>query len=121
MLTKILALVTLLSAVVLSAILQTTSPSTIHPMGILAVLVMFYLSTVGTLTFFMLWVYRLAARRTAIGRSVQVTQLYYYASVLALAPILLVGLRSIGRGSIWDIILIVAFETVAIIYITKRR
>lgn len=51
MLSRILAIVTLAAFVLLSAILQSTSPSTIHPIGILFVLILFYMLVLGVLTF----------------------------------------------------------------------
>lgn len=52
MLGKALALSTLTAFVLLSAILQVTSPSTIHPLGILMVFILMYVLALGALTFF---------------------------------------------------------------------
>ncbi len=126
MLSRILAIVTLAAFVLLSAILQSTSPSTIHPVGILAVLILFYLLALGVLTFLMYGLMILFTRlRQRPGVSSEVTaaslrRIYYYATVLALAPVLMIGMRSIGRGTAWDIVLIVIFEIIACFYIAKR-
>lgn len=48
-------------------------------------------------------------------------QAYYYATVIALAPVLLVAMRSIGRGTVWDIVLVMVFEVMACFYIAKRK
>lgn len=124
MLSRILAIVTLAAFVLLSAILQSTSPSTIHPIGILFVLILFYMLVLGVLTFFMYWVGRAMVLLPWFRRStasITVKRVYYYATVLALAPVLLVGMRSIGRGSVGDVALIAIFEIVACFYIAKRR
>jgi hypothetical protein len=124
MLSKVLAIVTLSAFVLLSALLQSTTPATIHPLGILSVFVLFYLLVLGVLTFFMSALSKLLARfegRAHAVRAMTFQQAYYYASVVALAPVLLVGMHSIGRGTIWDIILVIAFEAIACFYIAKRQ
>lgn len=125
MLPKTLAITTLIALVTLSALLQSTSPSTIHPLGILFVFVLFYIAALGVLTFFMFWLSRLLAKagpRTHLAaRPMTARQAYYYGSVIALAPVLLVGMRSIGRGTAWDFVLVVLFEIIACFYIAKRQ
>lgn len=125
MLSRILAAVTLVAFVLLSALLQSTSPSTIHPIGILIVFILFYLLALGVLTFFMLGVNRALAKvwnkRRAHAKAMGIREAYYYASVVALAPVLLVAMRSIGRGDLVDIALVVAFEIVACFYVAKRH
>lgn len=119
---KILALLTLCSAVLLSALLQSTSPSTIHPLGILVVFVLLYVLALGVLTFLIYAAFRAVAQLSGgrFGRALSLRQCYYYASVLALAPVLLVGMRSIGHGNVYDGILIFLFEIIACFYIAKR-
>lgn len=127
MFSRLLAIITLVAFVLLSALLQSTTPSTIHPVGILCVFVLFYVWALGVLTFFVFAANKLALRFAGRRKAVQpfrrltLQGSYYYASVLALAPVLFVGMNSIGRGSVWDIILIVVFEVVACFYITKRQ
>lgn len=123
MLTKVIGVITLAAFVLLSALLQSTTPSTIHPVGILVVFILFYLLAMGLLTFFMFGVSRLLSKILSASKNAQamtMKQAYYYGSVLALAPVLLVGMRSIGRGSTWDVILVMVFEIIACFYISKR-
>lgn len=125
MLSRILAIITLVAFVLLSALLQSTSPSTIHPVGILLVFILFYLLALGVLTFFMFGLSKLLhklRRRTQLaGRGMSFREAYYYASVVALAPVLLVAMRSIGRGDVLDVILVIIFEAVACFYVAKRH
>lgn len=123
MLGKVLALSTLLAFVFLSALLQSTSPSTIHPAGILIVFILLYVLALGVLTFCLAAIARIITRlhrRDGDGKVMSLQQAYYYASVLALAPVMLIGARSIGRTGAYDIILIMAFECIACFYISKR-
>ncbi len=125
MLSRILAFITLTAFVLLSALLQSTSPSTVHPIGILFIFVLFYLLALGVLTFFIFGVSRILNRLYGRGKlfekNMVFREAYYYASVMALAPVLLVAMRSIGRGDIVDIALVVAFEIVACFYVARRR
>ena len=45
---------------------------------------------------------------------------YYFGSVLALAPVLLIGARSVGRGGWYELALVFAFEAIACFYVAKR-
>lgn len=125
MLSRILAIVTLIAFVLLSALLQSTSPSTIHPIGILFVFILFYLLVLGVLTFFMFGLSRalskLPRKTQHSARLLSFKESYYYASVVALAPVLLVAMRSIGRGDFVDIALVLAFEVIACFYVAKRH
>lgn len=123
MLGKVLAISSLSAFVLLSALLQSTSPSTIHPVGILAVFILIYVLALGVLTFFVyavgsLW-YRRRTARHAI-KPFTLARAYYFASVLALAPVMLIGARSVGRAEIMDVILVVLFEILACFYIARR-
>jgi hypothetical protein len=45
---------------------------------------------------------------------------YYFSSVLALAPVMLIGMQSVAEVEIYDVLLIVLFVVIACIYISKR-
>lgn len=121
MLGKVLALSTLLSVVLVSTILQSTSPSTIHPLGILVIFVLFYVLALGALTFFLKIIFTLIAKfYKKQFETLSLQQSYYYASVLALGPVMIVGARSIGRSGGYDVVLIILFELLACFYISKR-
>lgn len=124
MLGKALTLSSLFAFVLLSAILQSTTPSTIHPVGILSVFVLLYVLALGALTFCLYIFSRIISKtivKRSVRRSLSLRKSYYYGSVLALAPVMILGIRSIGRTGVYDIVLIVLFEIIACFYITKRR
>ena len=121
MLGKVLALITLGAFVLLSALLQSTSPSTIHPLGILAVFVLIYLLVLGALTFLLYACMQVVGSVSRKSLSLSLSKAYYYASVLALAPVMIIGMRSIGRAGWYDIFLVALFEVLACFYIAKRR
>ena len=124
MLGKVLAMTTLMAFVLLSALLQSTSPSTIHPLGILVIFVLIYTLALGVLTFFVFGVSRAAGLFTKRARKLQamsIQRAYYFASVLALAPVMYMGICSIGRTGVYELALIVVFEIIACFYIAKRQ
>ncbi|OYX36540.1 hypothetical protein B7Z00_04625 [Candidatus Saccharibacteria bacterium 32-50-10] len=123
MLGKVLALATLAAFVLLSALLQSTSPSTIHPVGILIIFILFYVLALGVLTFLLFVVGKIVTGATKHARAAHKMTLhraYYFASVLALAPVMYIGVRSIGHTGIYELVLIAIFEFVACFYIAKR-
>lgn len=119
MLGKVLALSSLLSFVLLSALTQSTSPSTIHPVGILIVFILMYVLALGVLTFLIYGIGKIFHYRRSTT-AFPLVRAYYFASVLALAPIMIIAARSVGRTGIVDVLLITVFEILACFYIAKR-
>lgn len=121
MLEKVLAISSLLAAVLLLALLQVTSPASIHPIGILFVFLLLYVLALGVLTFFIIGAHWILVgfklRRDALSSR----RAYFYASVLALAPVMLVCMQSIGRIGFYEVALVIVFECIACFYIAKRR
>ena len=124
MLGKVLAISTLCAFVLLSALMQSTTPSSIHPLGILFVFFLIYLLALGVLTFFIYGI-RLALKKVRGGKvtssQVVLRRSYIYASVLSLAPVMLIGISSIGRMGVYEFLLIAAFEVIACFYVAKHR
>lgn len=50
----------------------------------------------------------------------QLRRAYMYASVIALAPVILVAMQSVGALGIWDVSLVIIFEILACFYIWRR-
>lgn len=126
MLGKVLAVSSLCAFVLLSALMQSTTPSSIHPLGILAVFVLIYVLALGVLTFFVFWgsrlIQKIDKRRQGAGISrVTLRRTYLYGSVLALAPVMAIGMASIGRLDFYQVLLVVLFECAACFYVARRR
>jgi hypothetical protein len=123
MLGKVLASSSLVAFVLLSAILQSTSPSTIHPVGILFVFILLYVLALGVLTFFVFGISRVmisVVYKDSAHSPLTLQQSYYYGSAIALAPVILIGMRSIGHTGFYEIALVIVFELIACFYISKR-
>ncbi|MFI5212361.1 MAG: hypothetical protein ACHQTE_00175 [Candidatus Saccharimonadales bacterium] len=126
MLGKIIAISVLVAIVLLTILLQTTTPTTIGPLGILIVFILMYVSVLGVLTFLLFGGSKLAAKLSAsitVKRPLQALSLarsYYFSSVIALAPVMFVGMQSVGKVGIYDIALVLLFVVMACVYIAKR-
>lgn len=113
--------------VLLAVLLQTTTPATIGPLGILFVFILLYVSVLGVLTFLLFGCSRIVTKlassiivRKSTMKSLSLGRSYYYSSVLALAPVLFIGMQSVGEVSVYDVVLVVLFVVIACIYIAKR-
>lgn len=110
----------------LGVLLNTTNPSTAGPLGVLAIFILMYMLVLGALTFLLAAGSRLWARVAAgfaVARPIQPLSLrrsYYFASILALAPIMILAMNSVGEVGIYDLLLVALFATIATIYVAKR-
>lgn len=126
MLNKVVPTVTLVSLCLLVLLLNITAPSTVGPFGILAVFIFSYLSSLGVMTYFLYFLSRIIAHLSlafAARRPVaplEFRRAYYYATVIGAAPILLVGLQSVGQISFYELVLVVIFVLIGCLYVAKR-
>ncbi len=104
-----------------------TSPATIHPLGILLFFAFLYLVCVGIVTFLLYGVRQVLMRvmpsnshRRRLLSQITIQKTYLYATVLALAPVILLAMQSVGASGLIDICLIVIFEILACFYIWRR-
>lgn len=127
MISRVIATLTLLATVLLVAIFYTSTPTVVGPMGIIVVFILIYLIALGVLTFCLYGLSNLIKimhslrNKQSTGLTLDLKLAYYYASVLALAPVLFVAMQSVGRLAVYEIGLVVIFEVIACVYITKRH
>ena len=126
MLGKALVISLTAAIMLLIVVLQTTTPATIGPLGVLFVFILMYVSVLCVLTFVLFAVSTLLARVSAsmtVKRPLQPLRLgkaYYFASVIALAPVMLIGMQSVGEVSFYEVLLIILFIAISCVYIAKR-
>jgi len=126
MLKKIVVIITLVSLCLLVILVNTSTPTSIGPFGILAVFMSAYLSLLGVMTFFIFSVSKLTAhlssaftvRKPILALSFKKS--YYYSTVFSAAPIMLIGLQSVGSVGPYELALVLLFIVIGCIYITKR-
>jgi len=121
--TSIIGLVALLLALLL---MNFTTPSEVGPVGILVFFVLIYVFCLILAFLVLSFTIRLLARFLSIGKikvrleSLSQRKIYYYSSIIGLAPVILLGLRSVGRVSILEVSLVIIFEIIGIFYISRR-
>lgn len=126
MLGRVLAISGSVACVVLLIVLQVTTPSTIGSLGLLFVFILMYVIALSALTFLLYSANRTIRRLTStlvtrrpVGE-LNLQRSYYYASILALGPVMLIAMQSVGMVSIYDVLLIAAFIGLACFYVAKR-
>jgi hypothetical protein len=126
MLEKIVIITTLVSLCLLALILNLTAPTTVGPFGILAVFIFAYLSSLGVMTYFLYVVSRLVTHLSSaftVKRplaALTFKRSYYYSTVIAATPIMLVALQSVGAIGVYEVLLVGVFLVIGCLYITKR-
>lgn len=126
MLAKLLIVVGLASAGLLLLLLNITTPATAGAFGILAVFLLSYIIVTVAMTFF-LWFFERTLQRFMKGfgmlRTMQpftLKKAYYYASVVALAPVIIMSLQSVGGAGVYEVLLVLLLVILGCIYIAKR-
>jgi uncharacterized membrane protein len=126
MLNIIFTLLTVLSLCVLTVLLNITTPSTAGPFGILAVFIFAYTLSLCMMTYFLFWSSRLISKLSIVliaKKPFEILTLksaYYYSTILAAIPILLIGLQSVGAVGVYEFILVTIFTSIGILYVSKR-
>ncbi len=126
MLAKFLVGMLVVSVLLLTFVLNVTTPNSAGATGILAVFVLTYLVALSALTFFMYGVSRLIVRLSRGVtikkplRALTLKQSYYYSSVVALAPVILTSMQSVGVLGIYEVGLVIFLVVIGCIYVTKR-
>lgn len=126
MLRRSLIIVTLVSLCLLVILLMTTTPATAGPLGLLVIFISAYLTSLGVMSFFLYGASRLfstffaglATKRPL--RALTLRKSYYYATVVAAAPVMLVGLQSVGAVGFYEVSLVILFVAIGCVYISRR-
>ena len=116
-----------IAAILLVVIFQTTVPAAIGPLGILFVFVLMYMLTLGVLTFLIFGLGNLFQRFiTSLlvvkkpFQALSLTRSYYFSSVISLAPVMLIGIHSVGELGFYDVLLVAIFVAISCVYVAKR-
>lgn len=108
-----------LSFIGLVTILNRTNPLDVGPAGILLVFGFIYLLAFSILYLLLTLVLMVLAYFVTIAMRSK-RKIYYLASILALMPVFLLALNSIGQLEIKDFILVICLVGLACFYVVKR-
>lgn len=123
---RIITVVTLAAMIALLLTIQSTNPSSIGPVGILVVFFLLYIIFVGIFTWLVhggSLLFSLAAEFLNLKKpkdSISIGVSYYYGSVLALGPIMLLAMRSVASIGVYEVALVSFFIVISIFYVKKR-
>lgn len=126
MLVKIISIVTFAGLGLLVALISTTTPATAGPFGILAIFLFAYTSSLGVMTYFLYGASRVVAHLASAFTvkkplvPLSFKRAYYFSTVIAAGPIMLIGLQSVGSIGLYEIILVLLFVVLGCVYISKR-
>lgn len=126
MLTRILTITSIISFCLLMFILTTTAPGASGPGVILLVFILTYLSLLGAVTFLlygstrmMYFIVHLTTSRN-VQSKLTVGRAYLYATVLAVLPMIVMGLYSVNGIRWHELLLVGIFGLVGVLYIARR-
>lgn len=126
MFSRILAIIGVGSLIGLLYILQTTTPVEAGAVGVLGVFLLSYIVLVVALTFFIFLVHKLILRvffgdmeRRASG-AISFKKSYYYASILALGPVIVVSLQSVGKSGFGGLLLVLFLLGLGCLYVSRQ-
>jgi len=103
-----------------------TTPASAGPFGLLVIFISAYLTFIGLISFFLFGISRLIASLSA-GITVRkpiaamtFRRAYYFSTVLAAAPVMLIALQSVRTIDVYELLLVIIFEVVACVYVSRR-
>lgn len=123
---KTVGVLTIAALALLAGIFYMSSPVTAGPVGILVVFILIYIVAAGLLTFFifaMSSVFSSVAKLVVTAHPVRPMSLrrsYYYASVVAAAPVTLLGMLSISYVGFYEVVLVTALVALGCFYLSWR-
>ncbi|MEI6851048.1 MAG: hypothetical protein WCK26_03720 [Candidatus Saccharibacteria bacterium] len=126
MLKIIISLVTVVSLGLLVMLLNITTPVTAGPFGILAIFICSYLSLIGIVTFFIYGISKIIAHLSValVSRkpfeALSFKRSYYFSTVIAAAPIMLIGIQSVGNVGLYEYLLMLVFIIIGCLYVSKK-
>lgn len=106
--------------------LQLTTPQMVGPLGVLAFFILVYICFACLVYLLLSLLIGLIKKSATKGKwlarleSVSDRKLYYYASFMALAPVIVLGMRSVGLIRPVDMLLVVVFQLLGCFYISRR-
>lgn len=126
MLEKILLSGGVVSVILLIVLLQTTSPGAVGPLGILIVFILMYLSLLSIISFALFGLSAVLRRLFSFLKlkkpisGLSFTRAYYFSSVIALGPVMLLAIQSVGKLGFYDVLLTALFVLISCVYVAKR-
>lgn len=116
----------MVALIVALLMLQLTTPSNVGLIGVLVFFLLLYVSCACLVYVVFITSTRLLSATLPQGKwrsyfeGVSIVKIYYYSSILALLPVILLGMNSVGTIRLADLSLLILFEVLGCLYISKR-
>ena len=117
---KIFIVTSLLAVVFLITMVNLTTPSDIGPFGVLVFFTLIYLVCLGAMIGLCRLFFVAKGKMKGVGAGASHKKSYYFGSILAFIPMLLIFMRSFGELNLLEVFLVVFFAVVGCFYISKR-
>jgi hypothetical protein len=125
MLERIIPAMTITSLCLLIVMLNIITPASAGPFGVLLIFISAYLSLLGILTYLLVGVSRVITYLSVVFMTrkpferLTLKRSYYFSTVVAAAPVMLIGLQSVGAVSVYSFLLLIVFVVIGCLYISK--
>lgn len=106
--------------------LQLTTPQMVGPLGVLAFFILVYIFFACVVYLLLSFIVSVVRRSATTGKwltrleGISDRKLYYYSSFIALTPVIVLGMRSVGEIRPVDLLLVVVFQLLGCFYISRR-
>ncbi len=126
MIKTLITIVTIISICLLTVLLNITTPLTAGPFGILIIFISAYIALVGLFAYLLHTISLMVARvSSSLSPRKPILELtfrrsYYYSTIVASGPIMLIGLMSVGSVGVYEILLVIIFIIIGCLYVSKR-
>ena len=126
MLSRILFFIWLLSLFILIYILGFTKPTQIGAVGVLVVFLLFYVVSTITATYFVYIANRIVLQLffadvvNIKSKSMSLKKAYYFGSVFALGPVMMISLQSVGGVGLWSFVLVCFLLILGSLYVSRQ-
>lgn len=114
-----------MAAAALVVLVGSVTPTAAGPAGVLAVFALLYVVVLGVVTWLLRAIVRVGqvVTRSEVTRrrlaGVSFRQSYYYASVIALGVVVLLGMRSVGTIGVYEALLVAMLVGLGCLYVGR--
>jgi hypothetical protein len=126
MLKIIMPISSLVSLCLLIILLSVTTPAAAGPFGVLTVFILAYILSFGLITFTLYFISRTLSHLAVIFitrkpiDALSLRESSLFSSIISAAPIMLIGLKSVGEIGFPEYLLVLIFVIIGCLYISKR-
>lgn len=119
---RIVSLIALVATICIAVLLNATNPSSAGPFGILAFFTCLYILFICIVYVIFLVSERIAANFFNFNKISEKSKykIYYYSTMISLAPTIYVGMQSMGSVGFFEVMLLAIFELLVCFFIHKR-